>query len=213
MFLRALDLRGAVESYVAGVPAREGTEIAVECRDLPDSIAIPAGSLRLRVDPAATPVLRGRVALAVEVAVDGVTVRRVVVAVFVRTYASVLLTTRQLDARIPVGPEDVRSARVETTEWSRRPVIDLASIADKRTKRILAEGSVLYEELLEQVPLVARGDRVSLRAASMGVRVSTGATALEDGRMGSIITVRASHTRERLRARVTGAGVVAALEE
>jgi flagella basal body P-ring formation protein FlgA len=45
------------------------------------------------------------------------------------------------------------------------------------------------------------------------VRVSTGAQALEDGRMGSIITVRASHTRERLRARVTGAGVVAALEE
>ncbi len=213
MFLRSADLRGAVETYVAGLPAREGIEYAVECRDVPDSIVIPSGILRLAVDPAATPVLRGHVALAVEVAVDGATVRRVLVAAFVRTYAEVLLAGRALDARAAVGANDVRSARVETTEWSRRPVAGVASLAGRRTRRIIAEGSILFEELFEDLPLVARGERVTLRAASKGVSISTGAEALQDGRLGSVITVRASCTRSRLRARVIDAGVVEALEE
>jgi len=198
---------------VAGLPVREGCTRTVECRDLPDSVAVPSGNLRLVVDPAATPVLRGHVALALEVIVDGVTVRRVVVAAFVRTYAPVLLTTRPLDARAAVAAGDVRSARIETTDWSRRPVADTSALAGMRTKRIIAEGSVLFEELLEQVPLVARGDCVMLRAAAKGVCISTGAVALEDGRMGAVISVKASCTRDRLRGRVIDAGIVEALDE
>ncbi len=213
MFLRAAALRASVEAYIAGLPVREGCSYAVECRDIPDSIAVPSGSLRLVVDPAATPVLRGHVALALEVIVDGVTVRRVMVAAFVRTYANVLLTTRRLDARAAVGAGDVRSERVETTEWPRRPVADTLGLAGMRTKRIIAEGSVLFEELLGQVPLVARGDRVTLRAAAKGVCISTGAMALEDGGPGAVISVKASCTRDRLRGRVIGAGIVEALDE
>ena len=107
----------------------------------------------------------------------------------------------------------MRRARVETTEWARRAVGDSLWLEGRRTKRIIAEGSVLFEELVEQVPLVARGDRVTIRAASKGVCISTVAVAMEDGRLGSVITVRAAHTRDRLKARVTGAGVVASLEE
>jgi flagella basal body P-ring formation protein FlgA len=213
MFVRAAELRGAVEAYVGGLPAQDGSEYAVECRDVPDSIAVPRGSLRLRVDASATPVLRGRVGLAVEIAVDGVTVRRVVVAVIVRTYASVLVATRMLDARARVAPADVRSARLESTEWTRRPVGDAGSLGGKRTKRLIAEGAVLFEELFEPVPLVAHGDPVTLRAASPGVSISTGAVALEDGIAGSVITVKTSYTHERIRARVVGAGVVEPLEE
>ena len=213
MFLRASDLRGAVESFVARLPVREGHEIVVECRDVPDSIPVPSGTLRLIVDQGATPVLRGRVALAVEVVVNGVTVRRVLVAALVRTYAGVLLSTRMLGARAPVVADDVRSARVETTEWTRRPVADISSLAGKRTKRIVAEGSVLFEELFEPFPLVTRGDQVMLRAGSKGFSISTGAVALQDGLLGSVITVKASHTRVRLRARVIDAGVVSVLEE
>jgi flagella basal body P-ring formation protein FlgA len=213
VFLRATAVRACVEAYVAGLPVREGCSYAVECRVIPDSIAVPPGSIRLLVDPSATPVLRGHVALALEVIVDGVTVRRVMVGVFVRTYAPALLTTRPLDARAPVGAGDVRSARVETTGWSRRPVADTSGLAGMRTKRIIAEGSVLFEELLGQVPLVARGDRVTLRAAANGVCISTGAVALEDGGPGAVISVKASCTRDRLRGRVIGAGIVEALDE
>ena len=212
-FLRARDLRAAVESYVARVRGPAGSECAVECRDIPDSIAVPAGRLSLSVDPGATPVVRGRVSLAVEVAVDGVTVRRVLVPVLVRTYDSVLLSGRTLGARVPVGPDDVRSARLESTGWRSRPVPNTASLAGKRTKRILAEGAVLFEDLFEPVPVIAHGDRVTLRAASCGVCISTGAVALEDGLLGSVIFVKASHTHERLRARVIDAGVVSAVEE
>jgi flagellar basal body P-ring formation protein FlgA len=212
-YVHASDLRSAVESYVASLPVRDGSEYAVECRDVPDSIALPSGTLRLRVDPTATPVLRGRVGIAVEIAVDGVTVRRVVVPALIRTFAGVLLSTRRLDARAPVGPGDVRSARVESTEWTRRPVTDAASLSGKRTRRFIAEGSVLFEELFEQVPLVAHGDPVTLRASSTGVTVSTGAVAMEDGVAGSVITVKASYTHERIKARIVGPALVEPLGE
>ena len=198
---------------MSGLPVPEGCAYAVECREIPDSIVVPSGALRLVVDPSATPVLRGHVALALEVIVDGVTVRRVMVAAFVRTYASVLLAARPLDARAPVGPCDVRTARVETTLWPRRAVADTSALAGKRTKRIIAEGSVIFEELLEQVPLVARGDRVTLRAEAKGVCVSIGAVALEDGRLGAVISLKAACTRDRLKGRVIEAGIVEALDE
>ena len=211
--LRGADLRSAVEAYIGGLPARAGYGYSVECRDVPDSVRVPSGSLRLVVDPGATPVLRGHVALALQVVVNGVVVQRILVAALVRTYADVLLAGRPLAARVAVGPDDVRCARVETTEWSRRPVTDTARLAGRRTKRIIAEGSVLFEELLEPVPFVVHGEPVTLRAVQQGVSISTGAVALEDGVEGSVISVRASWTRERLKARVVARGVVAALEE
>ena len=213
LFVRGADLRSAVEAFVAGLPARDGTVYAVECRDVPDSILVAAGLLRLRVDPSATPILRGRVGLAVEIAVDGVTVRRVVVPALIRTFTSALLSARRLDARACVSAADVRSERVESTGWTRRPLADAASLEGKRTRRFIAEGSVLFEELFEPVPLVAHGDPVTLRAASIGVTVSTGAVAMEDGIAGSVITVRAPYTHERIRARVVGPGVVEPLGE
>ena len=211
--LRAARLRAAVEDYCASLPRREGEEIVLECRDVPDSVRIPAGSLRLSVDAAATSVLRGHVSFAVEVAVEGVVVRRILVAALVRTYDTVLVATRPLAARALVGPDDVRETRVETTQWIWRPVTDRARLAGRRAKRIIGEGSALCEEFLEEVPLVQHGEFVTLRAVAGGVSVATGAVALEDGCAGSVILVRAERAHDRLRARVTGPGQVQALGE
>jgi len=211
--VRSPELRAAVEEYGRSLPRREGEEIVLEYRDVPDSISVPAGRVHLRVDAGATQILRGHVAFAVEVAVEGAVVRRIIVPALLRTYDTVLVATRQLLARAAVGPGDVRSARMETTQWIWRPVTGAGQLAGKRTKRIVGEGSALCEEFFEDVPLVQHGDYVTLRAVAGAVAVATGAVALEDGRAGSVIMVRAQGARERLRARVTGPGQVQALEE
>ncbi|HTS00398.1 MAG TPA: flagellar basal body P-ring formation chaperone FlgA [Bacteroidota bacterium] len=209
--VRSAELRDAVEEYCRSLPHRG--EIALEWRDVPDSIRVPAGALRLDVDAAACRALRGYVGFAVEVTVDGTVARRVIVPALLRTFDTVLVAVRQIPARAPVTPDDVRPERVETTQWIGRPVNGFGQLAGMRTKRIVAEGSALCEEFLEEVPLVEHGDHVTLRAVAGGVAVATGAVALEDGRAGSVITVRAAHARERLRARVTGPGQVQVLEE
>jgi len=209
--VRSARLRAAVEEYCLSLPHRG--EIVLECRDVPDSLRVPAGSLRLSVDAGATQALRGHVSFAVEIAVDGLVTRRVIVAALIRTYDTVLVAARQLGARAAIGPDDVRPVRMETTQWIGRPLTGLAQVAGKRTKRIVGEGSALSEEFLEDIPLVEHGDHVTLRAVAGGVSVVTGAVALEDGRAGSVITVRLANARERLRVRVTGAGQVQALEE
>jgi len=212
-WVRPAALRAAVEDYCRSLPHREGEEIVLECRDVPDSIRVPAGLLRLSVDEGATPVLRGHVLFAVEASVDGIVARRVVVPALIRTFDSVLVAARQLEAHAAVAREDVRWARVETTNWIWRPVEDPARLDGKRTKRIVAEGSALCEEFLEDVPVIEHGETVTLRAIAGGVSVATAAVALEDGREGSVITVRVAHAHDRVRARVTGPGQVQALDE
>jgi flagella basal body P-ring formation protein FlgA len=206
-------LRAAVDTFALGIAPGPGRTCAVECRALPESIRVPSGTIRVRVEGSATPVLRAHVPLVIEISVDGATVRRIIVSAFIRTWATVLCAARPLDARATVSEGDVREEKVETTTWNRRPLEDVARLAGLRTRRMIAEGTPLSEDMMEPVPLVVHGAPVTLRATSGGVTVSVPAVALEDGAAGSIITVRAAHAHERFRARVAGPGIVEVVEE
>ncbi|HUI64432.1 MAG TPA: flagellar basal body P-ring formation chaperone FlgA [Bacteroidota bacterium] len=206
-------LRGAVEAFVGQQPLRPGEELRVEYRALPDSVEVPDGPVSLTVDPSSAPVLRGYVALAVEVSVSGKCIRRVLVQLLVHTFAPALMATRFLDAHSVIGRDDVRVATLETTQWKHTALGSPDDLAGRRTRRIIPEGGVLYEDFLEEIPLVKCGDHVMLKAASKRVNISADAIALEDGRAGKIINVKTAYSRERVKARVLDSGVVETLEQ
>jgi len=206
-------LREVVEAFVAQQSLRPGEERRVEYRALPDSIPVPDGNVSLAVDPSSAPVLRGYVALAVDVSVGSKYVCRVLVQVLVHTFAPALLATKFLEAHSTIGKDDVRVATVETTQWKHTALGTLDELGGRRTRRIIPEGGVLYEDCLEEIPLVKSGDHVMLKTASKSVRISTDAVALQDGIAGKIISVKTAYTHSRIKARVLGSGIVETLEQ
>ncbi|HSQ74157.1 MAG TPA: flagellar basal body P-ring formation chaperone FlgA, partial [Bacteroidota bacterium] len=88
-------------------------------------------------------------------------------------------------------------------------VLDTATLAGTRTRRIVAQGSILYEDLFEPVPLVMQGNRVNVRVRAGSVTLTAEGVAREDGRKGDLIDVSVQGRGERLKAQVQNERTVA----
>jgi flagella basal body P-ring formation protein FlgA len=188
-----------VRAYIADRLAGENEEIEVEFRSMPGNLAFHGSSLQLRVDESAIQQLKGPTSVVVEVFDDGRIKTRLVVSCVVRTFAHVLVTTKQINRHASVASDGVRRIRMETTYLRQRLVRDSEALASQRAKRFIAAGSILYEDMFEPVPLVLKGDNVILTVLAGGVRLSTRGVAAEDGWKGDRITVRREGSNVALR--------------
>jgi flagella basal body P-ring formation protein FlgA len=104
-------------------------------------------------------------------------------------------------ARRPINPgSTIRAADVELTSltFHRLEQIgldDLALCLGQRSKRLIPPGTMIDSSMLEPVPVVLRGQIVTLVSEAGNVRVVTSAKAEEDGLPGAVITVRAVEDR------------------
>jgi flagella basal body P-ring formation protein FlgA len=76
------------------------------------------------------------------------------------------------------------------------------------SKQTLMEGQYPLVSAIEKIPDVRRGVTLTVRLVSNGLSLSTGATALESGRVGSIIKVQSNSTKQELRGKLTEEGYV-----
>lgn len=74
--------------------------------------------------------------------------------------------------------------------------------------RPMGAGEVIYLSNLEDVPLISRGDTVSLVYEGSFVRLTATAEALADGRAGETIPVRNMQSRREIAAQVVDGGTV-----
>jgi flagellar basal body P-ring formation protein FlgA len=186
---------------------REDVEIVV--RSVPDRITWTGERLQLQVEENPALRLRGPATVVVNLVVDGRLQNRIVTSAVVRTFSRVLVAARRLDRHTTLSPGDFREIRMETTFLQRPAFSSGDSLTGLRTRRIVAPGSLLYEDMLEPQPLVFEGDDVSIIVSSGAVRLSTHAVAREDGWKGDVITVKREGNREAVKARVEGSGTVA----
>ena len=106
-----------------------------------------------------------------------------------------------------VRPEDIELVPVTFTRFEKLGLGDPAQVVGQRAKRFVAAGSLIDASMLEAVPLITRGQLVSLVSVSGAVRVATTATATEEGLLGETITLRATDNRRvEFDAVVTGPG-------
>jgi flagella basal body P-ring formation protein FlgA len=202
-------VREVVQTYMEEKTRGLREEVEIVVRSVSDRITWTGEKLQLQVEENPALRLRGPATVVVNLLVDGRLQNRVVTSAVVRTFGRVLVATRRLDRHSTLTPDDVREIRMETTFLQRPPISSSDSLTGLRTRRIVAPGSLLYEDMLEPQPLVFEGDDVSIIVSSGAVRLSTHAVAKEDGWKGDVITVKREGNREAVRVRVEGAGTVA----
>ena len=155
----------------------------------PGAVTVPAGLLELKVRTRPGADLLGSVSATVEAWVDGAMVRSISVPVRVSQQAEVLVAARPIGRAAPIGPEDVRVERRELTT-GQEPLRDLAAVLGRQAVRNIVAGEPILASLVEQPPLVRRGDMVALTAEARGIRAVTQGEAKEDGKAGQVIRVR-----------------------
>jgi flagella basal body P-ring formation protein FlgA len=85
----------------------------------------------------------------------------------------------------------------------------LDELFGKRSRRIIARGSILYADLFEDLPMVQQGSQVNVRVHSGAVCITTDGIACEDGKIGDLIEVSVNGRPGRVKARVADSRTVA----
>lgn len=207
--VRPDEFKDAVRAYVAGRSAEEREQRELTFRSVPDSVRVKSADYRLHVERGASTRLKGAVAFVVAVESGGIIVQRCMVSTFIRTYADVLVTTHMIPWKTTLSPDDYRMLRMETTFLDRPVVMDTTMLSGTRTRRIVVQGSILYQDLLEPVPLVMQGDRVNVRVRAGSVTLTAEGVAREDGNKGDVIDVSVQGRGGRLKAHVENDRTVA----
>jgi len=85
---------------------------------------------------------------------------------------------------------------------------NLQALAGARLRLPLNAGEVLSNEMLEQLPLIRRGQQVTLMARSGAVEIRVNATALADGHAEQRIQVQNQNSRQIVEAVVRDSNLV-----
>jgi flagella basal body P-ring formation protein FlgA len=205
-------LRAAVQSAICarnGFPTAD-VDITYHMTRVPDRCK-DAATFRVEIpefDDAIGPVT-------VQVRCDsaGLPITRVAVPIRVSIYARALVATRLLQPYAVISPEDVRRERFEVTKMLDWAVTDEDSVVGRRLLRTIGAGQALDRRALADVPLIRRGDRVTMTYASATVRVSTHAVAVEDGYPDQRIMVKIGDRQRLVPAMVVDADNVRPVEQ
>jgi flagella basal body P-ring formation protein FlgA len=201
-------LEKAVESYLRGRMTSGRCETVIEFRSVPDDLKVSRNPYAIRVTETNHPRVAGNLSVPVEIGVAGKTEVRCIVSVRVRTFDSVLVAARQLGRHETLDDAAVRKERIETTDVKDAIAPQMTELAGKRTKRIIKTGTILTDDMLQQVPEVRQGSMVMLVVKGRNFSFSTDAMVKQDGMRGEQVLVQRVGGSARVRATVVDANTV-----
>jgi len=199
-------VRTATEAVAAARGGAEGVRIEL-ARPLP-RIQAPPGRLELQAGAPRGQLEGGLASVPVGVLVDGRPVRSVEIPLRIRRIGAVLVARRALEPRTLVTEDDLILVQAEAPPGAAPPLADPAQAVGRRTVRRIAAGAPVTAAMLEEVPVVAPGARVTLEVVSGGLTITAPAVARTGGAVGATIRVFVTGTRRDVQAVVVDNGTV-----
>lgn len=169
------------------------------------------GPLSLFIQKNFNPNFKGTVSLRVRVSVGGKQDGWLSLQGWVDRFGRVVCARRPVTYNSILTPADLQLKRVNMSDYPSGLLTDLSSAVGRVCKVTLFPGTPLRISMLATVPLVARGQRVEIRAAGRGLRVSAVGIAETAGGMGQQVMVQNIHSGKTVVGRVTGAATVAVI--
>jgi flagella basal body P-ring formation protein FlgA len=183
------DLVKAVRQHILAARETDATGLSIVATSTPPDLTLPAGALEFKVKGRPGGELTGSFSLPVETWVDGVLIRSVSIPVRVSALFEVLVAARPIGRQELLATETVRVERREVNA-GQEPLRDIGAIQGRRAVRPIIPGEPILPTMLEQPPLVRRGEIVLLTIEGKGLRAIAKGEAREEGKAGQVIRVR-----------------------
>jgi flagella basal body P-ring formation protein FlgA len=193
------------ESLTARVSGMRG-EVSLRDFRLPSQVFLADSQNTLAVDVAGG-FGPGRISLLLrEVNPAQITVRKYGATVFLDQWVNVACAARPINPRDELSPDKVtfmrkNAAYLRGEPWDGRRF-------GLRAVRPMGTGEVIYKANLDDVPLVSRGDTLTLVYQGRNVRLRTQVEALADGGLGDMIPVRNTDSKREVVAEIRDAETV-----
>jgi flagella basal body P-ring formation protein FlgA len=196
--------REAILASARAFFAGDEDEVRLEALQVPRSIALRGSRSRLLAPQGDASTIAGSVRLALVEDIGGIQHHVAWITLAVRRFATVLVAARNLCLHEVLSGEDILQERRETTLLGRGVLGDPSALEGKRTQRVIAEGSILFDTMFEPEPVVVHGQQLRLRVLAGAVVLTLPVVAREDGCLGETISVQKVGSSERLMATVAG---------
>jgi flagella basal body P-ring formation protein FlgA len=123
---------------------------------------------------------------------------------------SVVVAAKPINRGQVVSEEYVRLAERRFRRPEQLGETDPQQVLDKQARRFVDRGAMITARDVKTIPLVRRGDLVTVWNRSRGVSLKTVAKALGTGGLGAVIEVKSERSGRRYTARITGGRTVEA---
>ena len=206
-------LEEAVMAHIRALLAEHGGEVQVSldrsARSRPAlSLSEPPFAFRIRLKD---PLPLGLVSLEAEVLDAGRIVQTVPLIAEVALVRQVAVARRPINRGMPIADKEVALAARRFTSLDQLGVTDLSSLVGQQARRFIERGEVFTARDVTPVPLVKRGQLVTVYHRLGGMMIRTVGKALEGGTYGSVIPVKNEGSNRSFQARISGPQTVEVL--
>ncbi len=199
------------ETAIEGVRAQlagQFPSLEIKTGVVPKDVAVPNGDLALRIRPIDANQLYAKIAVWVDIFVNGSIYRSVVVPLYLHHESEVLVAKRNI--------AEGSNAITADFELRRENVIGVNGAVAKgelggsspRLGKAIAQGQILTSKHLVQTGAVLRGDWVKLIYADAAISLETRALAEQNGQIGDLISLKLNNNADSITGRIVSAGVV-----
>ncbi len=199
-------LQKAFAHYVAN--RLHGIETDIRRFKVRGNDPLPVGKITLSpVENSKKPIM-GAVTLQMAVCVDGKDMGRITLSGWVNRYEPVVCATRYVKRGEVLTERDIVLKKVNLAKAPSRLLRDPAKAIGKQVKSSLRAGHAVRYSVLEDPPVIEKGDRVKLLATSGGIQVTTVGIAMDEGREGDQIEVENMRSKKIVVGRVADRSTV-----
>ncbi|NOG97164.1 MAG: flagellar basal body P-ring formation protein FlgA [Ignavibacteriae bacterium] len=114
----------------------------------------------------------------------------------IKRYSKILAAVNSIENKSELYPADFEYKTIDITALRGEPITELNSISSFRAKCFIKSGDVLTENMIELLPAVYSGDKITANIKYGNVIVSTDAYARNDGSIGDIIKIRTRDNKQ-----------------
>lgn len=198
----------ATDHVRRALPQGRYERVEIQPGDAAPAVYLPAGEVSLKVrDIAASKLARSRVAVWVDVSLDGEFYRSVIIPLRLELFGPALVARKSLPRGHLATPEEFEFRQLDLALLPAEAVAPESAL-HRRLSRALAAGDVLLETSLEERLAVGAGDAVTLQLRNGAVQIESQAQALSAGAVGQIVKVRPGTSDAEILAEVLAPGVV-----
>ena len=111
-----------------------------------------------------------------------------------------------------IDADDCVIRRMDITRFAPRPYTSISALQNKRMARSIRAGTILHDRLLFAIPVVEKGDAVSIVIRNGRITITVVGIAREHGGIGDRIWVENKNTHQLIRVEIREKGIVSPLQ-
>jgi len=207
-FVTSGSMKEIFMAYIKENTERGEDQMRFEDITTPGSVALPQGDLQWMVQGKTGNDLIGNVALTIEFSIDDKLVKKVQVSGKVSLNIETIKAARKIERGRIISSDDLTTVRENTLHIRKDSVISKEDVVGKRAVRTIQADQTILTGMMENAPLVKKGDKVIINAENSQFKITASGEALQDGRSGDQVEVLNLQSGGKVYATVRGSGLV-----